>query len=331
MKEIDRIRIAHLPTVVEELPNLTKQIGGPQLLIKRDDLTGLACGGNKIRKLEFLVADAKKENAKMVITAGAAQSNHCRQTAAVAARTGLNCTLVLSYPFAEKTPPELGIHESGNLLIDELLGAEIVWHQPGKRDQILQETYETAKKAKKSPYLIPYGGSNKIGALAYAFGMQELIEQQVDVDWIVFASSSGGTQAGMILGARLFGFKGKILGISVDEPQDVLQQRVAGLASEAAKKLGEKVTFSAQEVLVNSDYTGGGYGVMSSLERDAIHLLAKSEGLLLDPVYTGRAMGGLLDLIQKDFFAKKDQRILFWHTGGTPALFADQYMDSLLV
>jgi len=331
MKEVDRIRIAHLPTVVEELSNLTKKIDAPQLLIKRDDLTGLACGGNKIRKLEFLVADAKKHNAKMVITAGAAQSNHCRQTAAVAARVGLKCTLVLSYPFAEKTPPERGIHESGNLLLDELLGAEIIWHQPGKRDHVLQETFEAAKNAKKSPYLIPYGGSNKIGALAYAFAIQELIEQQVDVDWIVFASSSGGTQAGMVLGARLFGFKGKILGISVDEPQDVLQQRVAQLASEAAKKLGEKVAFSAEEVLVNSDYIGGGYGVMSSLERDAIHLLAKSEGLFLDPVYTGRAMGGLLDLIQKGFFAKKDQRILFWHTGGTPALFADQYMDRLLV
>jgi len=331
MKEIDRIRIAHLPTVVEELHNLTKQIAGPQLLIKRDDLTGLAFGGNKIRKLEFLIADAKKEKGKMVITAGAAQSNHCRQTAAVAARVGLKCTLVLSYPFAEKTPPESGIHESGNLLLDELLGADVVWHQPGKRDQVLQETYEAAKRAKKSPYLIPYGGSNKIGALAYAFALQELIQQKVDVDWIVFPSSSGGTQAGMILGARLFGFKGKILGISVDEPQDVLQQRVARLASEAAKKLGEKITFSADEVLVNSDYTGGGYGVMSSLERDAIHLLAKSEGLFLDPVYTGRAMGGLIDLIQKGFFGDQDQRILFWHTGGTPALFADQYHDQLLV
>jgi len=331
MKEIDRIRIAHLPTVVEELHNLTKQVAGPQLLIKRDDLTGLAFGGNKIRKLEFLMADAKKEKGKMVITAGAAQSNHCRQTAAVAARVGLKCTLVLSYPFAEKTPPESGIHESGNLLLDELLGADVVWHQPDKRDQVLQETYEAAKRAKKSPYLIPYGGSNKIGALAYAFALQELIQQKVDVDWIVFPSSSGGTQAGMILGARLFGFKGKILGISVDEPQDVLQQRVARLASEAAKKLGEKITFSAHEVLVNSDYTGGGYGVMSSLERDAIHLLAKSEGLFLDPVYTGRAMGGLIDLIQKGFFGDQDQRILFWHTGGTPALFADQYHDQLLV
>ncbi len=316
MKLLPRIQIAHLPTPVEELPRLSEHLGGPRILIKRDDQTGLAFGGNKTRKLEYLLAEAESQGAKTVITGGAIQSNHCRQTAAAAARMGLDCILVLG---GEK-PSE----PSGNLLLDLLFGAEIVWTSMAARDETLQATYDAAVEAGRQPYLVPYGGSNPVGASAYAFAIQELVDQGVEVDWIVFASSSAGTQAGMVAGAHLTGFKGKILGISVDEQEDVLQARVAGLASETAAHLGRPASFTPEQILVNADYLGEGYGIMNSQDREAVHIFAKYEGMLFDPVYTGRAAGGLIDLIRKGFFSK-DETVLFWHTGGTPALLADKY------
>jgi D-cysteine desulfhydrase family pyridoxal phosphate-dependent enzyme len=316
MKNIPRLRFAHLPTPVERLPRLSSELGGPPLLIKRDDQTGLAMGGNKTRKLEFLVAEAQANGARTLVTAGALQSNHCRQTAAAAARYGFDCCLVL----VGEAPPAA----SGNLLLDQLLGAEVVWSSKPAREETLQKTFQSLWEAGRRPYLIPYGGSNPTGAAAYAFAMQELQKQDVHPDWIVFASSSGGTQAGLALGARLFGYSGKVLGISVDETAEVLQSRVARLAGETADLLGEPQAFSPEEVLVNADYLGGGYGVMGAPEREAIELFARSEGLLLDPVYTGRAAAGLVDLIRKGFFGKEAE-VLFWHTGGTPALFAEKY------
>lgn len=311
-----RVRIAHLPTPIEPLPRLSKVLGGPKLLVKRDDQTGLALGGNKTRKLEFLIADAQQGNARTLITAGAIQSNHCRQTAAAAARFGFGCILVLT---GEPT-----IINSGNLFLDRMLGAEIVWANKASRDQVLDETFESSRIAGRFPYLIPYGGSNPIGAASYALAIQELVEQGVQPDWIVVPSSSGGTQAGMILGARMFGFRGQILGISIDEPADELKQRVASIASDSGEFLGEQTVFQADEVKVNDGFLGVGYGEMGDLERDAIDLFARYEGLLLDPVYTGRAAGGLIELIRTGFFPI-DSTILFWHTGGTPALFAAKY------
>lgn len=311
-----RVRIAHLPTPIEPLPRLSKVLGGPKLLVKRDDQTGLALGGNKTRKLEFLIADAQQGNARTLITAGAIQSNHCRQTAAAAARFGFGCILVLT---GEPT-----IINSGNLFLDRMLGAEIVWANKASRDQVLDETFESSRIAGRFPYLIPYGGSNPIGAASYALAIQELVEQGVQPDWIVVPSSSGGTQAGMILGARMFGFRGQILGISIDEPADELKQRVASIASDSGEVLGEQTVFQADEVKVNDGFLGVGYGEMGDLERDAIDLFARYEGLLLDPVYTGRAAGGLIELIRTGFFPI-DSTILFWHTGGTPALFAAKY------
>jgi D-cysteine desulfhydrase len=312
------------------MPRLSETLGGPHLLVKRDDQTGLAFGGNKTRKLEFLVADAQSQGAGMLITAGAAQSNHCRQTAAAAARFGFKCILVLT---GDK-PAQV----SGNLLLDHLFGAQIVWTTRAEREAVLQATFEKTKSEGKQPYLVPYGGSSPTGAAAYAFAMQELMEQTRDfrsledfgsLDWIVFASSSGGTQAGLVLGARLFGYKGKILGISVDEPEQILQERVARLASETSERLGQRIDFSADEVLVNADYAAPGYGVLTEAEREAIRLFARSEGLLLDPVYTGRAAAGMIALIRKGFF-KKDETVLFWHTGGTTALFAEKYQPDLI-
>ncbi|RME91391.1 MAG: D-cysteine desulfhydrase family protein, partial [Anaerolineae bacterium] len=276
---------------------------------------------NKTRKLEFLVAEAREQGAQMLITTGALQSNHCRQTAAAAARFGMACTLVLV-----GQPPE---QATANLLLDHLFNAEIIWvARKEERDATLQDAFETARKEGRRPYLVPYGGSSPTGAAAYAYAIEELLAQGEPPDWIVFASSSGGTQAGMVVGARLFGYRGRILGISVDEPQDVLQERVARLASETAARLGEDIRFRPDDVLVNADYCTPGYGVLTDAEREAIHLFAQTEGLLLDPVYTGRAAAGLIDLVRKGFF-KKGERVLFWHTGGTPGLFADRYAPAL--
>lgn len=327
MIELPRFPFAHLPTPVEEMPRLSEALGGPRLLVKRDDQTGLALGGNKTRKLEYLVAEAQQHNAKTLITAGAIQSNHCRQTAAAASRAGMDCLLVLN-----GEEPEL---PEGNTYLDLLLGAEIIWAKDrGQRAQILSSTYQKAEADGRDPFLIPYGGSSPTGAAAYAYAVRELAAQGVDdskveADWIVFATSSGGTQAGLVVGAKLFGFEGQVLGISVDEPAEKLQGIVASLATETAKLLGEGGAFAPQDILVNADYLGAGYAVMGEPERGAIQLFARHEALLLDPVYTGRAAAGLIDLVRTGFF-REEETVLFWHTGGTPALFADQYREALM-
>jgi len=318
MKNISRLHFAHLPTPIEELPRLSDHLAGPRILVKRDDQTGLAFGGNKTRKLEFLVAEAQDQDAKMLISAGAIQSNHCRQTAAAAARYGFECTLVLT--------GDLPDEPSANLLLDKLFNARIVNVTDRKdRDQILQETFDNAVAEGKKPYLVPYGGSSPTGALGYAFAMEE---QNVHADWIVFGTSSGGTHAGLVLGQRVFGYKGKVLGISIDESEEWLKSHVSKLASDASEKLGERIEFTQADVSANADYCGAGYGVLTDAEREAVELFAKYEGLLLDPVYTGRAAAGMIDLIRKGFF-KKDETVLFWHTGGQPALFADKYANKI--
>jgi D-cysteine desulfhydrase family pyridoxal phosphate-dependent enzyme len=317
MKTIPRIKFAHLPTPIEALPRLSTKLGGPKLFVKRDDLTGLAFGGNKIRKLEYLLAEAQANGARTIITAGAVQSNHCRQTSASCARLGVDCILVLA---GEK--PHI---PTGNLMLDQLFNAKIVWTSLQEREHALDDAFRAAWSAGQRPYKIPYGGSNSTGASAYAFAIKELIDQDFQPDWIVFASSSAGTQAGLVTGARLFGFNGNILGISVDEPEADLQAHVASLANATADFLGEKVDFQPQDILVSAAYLGGGYGVMGAPEIEAIQLFAREEGLLLDPVYTGRAAAGLIDLIRKGHF-NPEENVLFWHTGGTPALFSEKYV-----
>ena len=318
---IPRFHFAHLPTPIEALPRLSEALGGPRLLIKRDDQTGLAFGGNKTRKLEFLVAEARDQGATTLITAGALQSNHCRQTAAAAARLGFECILVLTGEMPEQA--------SANLLLDQLFEAQVVYVSDRKdRDTILQQTFDRAAEKGIKPYLVFYGGSSPTGALGYAFAVKELMEQNVHADWIVFATSSGGTQAGLVLGQRVFGYKGKVLGISVDESEEWLRTQVSELASLASEKLGKRIEFTPSEVLANADYCKAGYGVLTEPEREAVHLFAKHEGLLLDPVYTGRAAAGMIDLIRTKFF-KKDETVLFLHTGGQPALFADEYANKV--
>lgn len=322
---LPRYPLAHLPTPIEALSGLSKQLGGPQLLVKRDDLTGLAFGGNKTRKLEFLIGQALVEQADVVLTAGAAQSNHCRQTAAAAARAGLACELVLG-----GQPPQT---PAGNLLLDQLLGARLHWTGPERRGERLGEVAAQLRTQGRRPYLIPYGGSNAIGALGYATAMEELSAQLAAahqrVDGIVFASSSGGTQAGLVAGARAVGFTAPLIGIRIDkgDPAEApYEVALAELASQTARLMGGNAVFAPGDFTVNYDYLGAGYGVVGDLEREAIRLAARIEGLLLDPVYTGRAFGGLVDMIRRRRFSPSDT-ILFWHTGGAPALFA--YADDL--
>jgi len=317
---IPRIHLANLPTPVEPMPRLSAELKGPVMFVKRDDLTGLAFGGNKTRKLETLLAEARANGARTLVTAGAIQSNHCRQTAAAAARLGYGCVLVLS-----GQPDPMA---SGNLLLDGLLGARVVWCSREDREAVLQRTFEEAWAAGQRPYLIPYGGSSPVGAAAYALAMQEFLAQNETVDWIVFPTSSGGTQAGLVAGARMDGWQGKILGISVDESARDLCPNVASLAAETASRLGESINFSPEEILVNDDFLGAGYAMPGEPEMEAIRLFARLEGLLVDPVYTGRAAAGLIGLIRTGFF-KPGERVLFWHTGGTPALFAGLYLQQL--
>lgn len=315
--KLTRVQIAHLPTPLEPLARLTAQLGGPELWIKRDDQTGLATGGNKARKLEFLVADALAQEAEMLITGGAAQSNHARQTAAAAAKFGLACTLVLR----GEEPPQT----QGNLLLDRILGAQVAWAGECPLAERMEQVAEELRAAGRRPYVVPYGGSNPVGASGYVAAMEELLaqsgERDLHFDHVVLASSSGGTQAGLMVGARaLDSLAGRILGISVDQKACALQSRLADLATATADHLGLALTFAPEDFSVSDDYLGGGYGVVSKLEREAIHTVGCTEGVLLDPVYTGRACGGLLDLIRRGAF-RPDERVLFWHTGGTAGLF----------
>lgn len=317
---IPRILFAQLPTPIESLPRLSMALNGPRIWVKRDDQTGVGLGGNKTRKLEYVLAEAQANGARTLITVGGIQSNHCRQTAALAARLGMECILVLS--------GEPSANPNGNVLLDRLFGAQIFWTTHPERDHTLQAVFEQAWADGKRPYLIPLGASTPTGTIGYYTAFQEFLSQQVPADWIVVASSSAGTQAGLVLGAKRSGWKGKVLGISIDHAASELQEAVARLASEAASRLAFDVKVAPEEVWVNDQYLGGGYAVMGDAEIEAIRLFSKTEGLLLDPVYTGRAAAGMIDLIRKGFFGQKD-RILFWHTGGSPALFAEPYASIL--
>lgn len=319
--KLPRLRLANLPTPIDELKNLSRVLGGPRLLVKRDDLTGLAGGGNKTRKLEFLVADAIERGCDTLITAGGPQSNHCRQTAAAAAIAGLECHLVLG---GEPQPP------LGNLLLDQLLGATIHWTPRPQRNARIGTLADELQAAGRTPYPIPVGGSTPLGAVGYVVAMFELVEQLRErgetVDHLLFATSSGGTQAGIVLGAKLAGFTGKITAISIDQAPDAASDDkflagVCEIANGAATLLDVEVRLSVDDFVTNYDYLGAGYGVVGDLEREAIGLFARCEGILVGPVYTARAAGATLDLIRRGAF-QRDETVLFWHTGDDVTLHA---------
>lgn len=316
--------LGFFPTPTVELSTLSRLLGGPRIFMKRDDLTGLALGGNKTRKLEYLIGDALVQGADTIVTAGAAQSNHCRQTAAAAAGLQLECHLVLG----GEEPREA----TGNLLLDRLFGCEIHWAGEHRKGEDLPRLIGQLEASGKRPYLIPYGGSNELGALGFVEALKEL-DGQIDGDsitHIVFASSSGGTHAGLMVGKALLGRSYQIVGINIDKDetgQIPFDEHILSLANRTAERVGLDHVFGKDDVTLDSSYVGDGYGVVGTLERDAISLLAKTEGILLDPVYTGRAMGGLIDMIRTGQLGAEDM-VLFWHTGGAPALFA--YAGSLL-
>jgi len=323
LSKLPRQSLGFLPTPLIELKRLSNFLKGPRIWIKRDDQTGLAFGGNKTRKLEFLVGAALAQGADTLVTGGAAQSNHCRQTAAAAAMCGLECHLALGG--AAPAAPQIA---NGNLLLNGLLGAHIHWCGEQRKGEQIPQLVAQLKAAGKSPYVVPYGGSSKVGALGYVDAVRELDTQLnaigEKISHMVFASSSGGTHAGLILGKQIFGIESNIIGILIEKEsagEVPLEQTIVALANDVAVYLGVDARFSQNDVQLNADYLGGGYGVVGDLEREAIALLASQEGILLDPVYTARAMAGLIDLIRRGEFSP-DDNVLFWHTGGGPALFA---------
>lgn len=314
---LPRVRLGFLPTPIMEVPRLSKALGGPRLFIKRDDQTGLATGGNKTRKLEFTVGEALRQGADTLVTMGAVQSNHARQTAAAAAATGLRCILVLrGHAPAAAT---------GNLLLDHLLGARVVFSGELSREEVAERVVAEERAVGRRPFLVPIGASDEMGAPGYVAAIEELQsqlrERNLNVDRIVVASSSFGTQAGMCVGAKRLGLKLQVTGIAIDSSAEELRQGVARIASRTEKRLGLEPSVSPSEVVGYDGYLGGGYAVMGEPEREAILLAARTEGVLLDPVYTGRAMAGLIDLIRKGEFGA-GETIVFWHTGGSAALYA---------
>ena len=323
-----RVKLCHAPTPLEFMPNLTRALGGPQLWIKRDDCTGVATGGNKNRKLEFLIGEAMAQAASHVVTQGAVQSNHVRQTAAVAAKFGLKCTAVLEHRIQTNDPDYL---DNGNVLLDRLYGIAIEYRPSGADMQAaIEEVGERLKSAGDKPYLIPGGGSNPTGALGYANVALELLaqanEQGLRIDRLVHATGSAGTQAGLVAGFQALTSGIGVLGIGVRNPKDRQEANVHKLAESTAAKLGLKGGVPRAAVEANCDYVGAGYGIPTEGMAEAVRMLARTEGILLDPVYSGKAMAGLIDLIRKGAFGK-DENVVFLHTGGQVGLFG--YRDFL--
>lgn len=329
-----RVRLTSLPTPLYRLENLSGELGLRDIMVKRDDLTGLAFGGNKSRKLEFILADALSQEADTIITWGSLQSNWCLQTAAAARKCGLRPVLVLFKTY------ELSSLDQGNILIEKLLGAEIRITETGTggkspdQEQAFRVLGEVAREERlkgHNPYLVSVGGSmtggnmtKPLGALAYMLDMIEIARQTAGSeapDYLVVASGSGATQAGLIVGAKALGLKTRIVGICVSDRKEDFLTQVRKIALELVEALGLRIDFDDRDIILFDEYLGQGYGRVTAEISVVIRKVLQKEGLVLDPVYTGKAMIGLIDLARKGYFAAPD-RIAFLHTGGTPALFA---------
>ncbi|MGH7154904.1 MAG: D-cysteine desulfhydrase [Acetobacteraceae bacterium] len=317
-----RVRLFPTPTPLEPLPNLTRHLGGPQLWIKRDDCTVVATGGNKIRKLEFLAGDAKAQGADHLVTQGAVQSNHVRQTIAVAAKLGMKCTALLEHRVETNDAAYLS---SGNVLLDRLMGGTLEY-RPGGTDMNAAAEQKGAelRAAGARPYVIPGGGSNRVGALGYVSCAQELMQQAdemgLTIDRVVHATGSAGTQAGLVVGLIGINAGVPVLGIGVRAPKDRQEANVHKLAEEVADHVGVRGGVPRDAIEANCDYVGPGYGQPTEGMAEAVTLVARLEGILLDPVYSGKAMAGLIDLIRKGRFSAKEN-VVFLHTGGAVGLF----------
>jgi L-cysteate sulfo-lyase len=323
-----RVALAHLPTRLEFLPRLTEQLGGPEIWVKRDDCTGLATGGNKTRKLEFSMGEALELSADTVITVGAVQSNHVRQTAAAAARLGMRCEVLLEHRVAK--PSDLYLN-SGNVLLDRIFGANLREYPKGTDfDAEMNDIAGEVRASGGTPYIIPGGASNPVGALGYVGCAEELLqqceEQDVAFDHVVLASGSAGTHAGMVVGLRASGSDIPILGVGVSIPRDEQEEKVFKLARETADYIDRPGCVAREDIVADCNYIGPGYGEPTAGMNEAVLMLARTEGLLFDPVYSGKALAGMIDYIRKGRFTAK-QKIVFLHTGGIAGLFA--YADTL--
>jgi L-cysteate sulfo-lyase len=328
LENFPRVSLAHLPTPLEHMPNLSKHLGGPEIWVKRDDCTGLASGGNKTRKLEFSMAAALAEGADTIITVGAVQSNHVRQTAAAACKLGLACEVLLEHRVVDPSEPYA---KSGNVFLDKLFGANLREY-PGGSDFVaeMNAVAEEVRAAGGTPYIIPGGASNTVGALGYVNCAIELVQQAEDqglvIDHLVTATGSAGTQAGLAVGLKALNCGIPMLGIGVNIPRQAQEEKVYVLACETAEYIGKAGIVAREDIVANCNYVGGGYGVPTESMNEAVLLLARLEGLLFDPVYSGKGLAGMIDLIRKGEFDAASN-IVFLHTGGSAALFA--YLDQL--
>ncbi|MBC2724188.1 D-cysteine desulfhydrase [Desulfosporosinus sp.] len=325
LAKFPRRRYTQGETPLEFLPNFSKALGGPNIYIKRDDLLGLTSGGNKTRKLEFLVADALAQGADTLITCGAVQSNHCRLTLAAAVKEGLKCRLVLEERVKDSYSPDA----SGNNFLFRLLGVETTKVVPLGSNfmEIMQGIQEELAAEGRKGYIIPGGGSNVIGSTGYVACAQEILQQTfemgLNLDYILSTSGSGGTHSGLLVGLIGNNSNIPIIGVSVRAAKEAQENMIFDLAQRTAAHVGFNGEIPREAVNVLDDYVGAGYSIPTSEMVEAVQLLARTEGILLDPVYTGKAMSGLIGLIRKGYF-KKNDNVLFIHTGGSPALYAYQ-------
>lgn len=324
-----RVRLGHFPTPLEFLPNLTKHLDGPNIYIKRDDCTGLATGGNKTRKLEFLVADAINHKADILLTQGAVQSNHARQTVAAAAVVGMKCKILLEERVKDASDEYA---ESGNVMLDRLMGGEIAGRFPAGTNmvQAMDDLAAELRAQGHSPYVIPGGGSNPVGALGYVACAQELLQQSFEksirIDHVVHATGSAGTQAGLVAGFGASNSQIPVYGIGVRAPRVQQEENVWKLTQATLDYMGiSPSVIDRSAVVANTDYVGDGYGVPTEAMIEAIKLLARTDAILLDPVYSGKGMAGLIDLIRKGHF-KKGENIVFIHTGGMVGLYGYRHL-----
>ena len=325
LAQLPRVRLAHLPTPLEKMERLTAHLagdrGGPALWIKRDDCTGLGLGGNKVRKLEFLLADGMAKGADTVVSGGVIQSNHARQTAAAAAKLGLGCHLAL---MTGRVPDvDADYDATGNILLDRLFGARCtLFDWKSDRNAVIGGLMDELGRQGKRPYMVPYGGSSALGACGFAAAAVELARQIATmgcrVTHVVHASGSAGTQAGLAVGLSAVAPAIELIGIDIDAEPARVRGDVDRVAGETAKLLG---VAPPPPVTVVAGYAGPGYGIPTQAMVEAVRLGARLEGLVLDPVYSGKGFAGLLDLVRQGRFARSDQ-VLFWHTGGAPGLFA---------
>ncbi len=326
--QFPRTRLCHQPTPIEAMPRLTELLGGPRLFVKRDDCTGLAMGGNKTRKLEFLVGEALQEKADMLVTQGAVQSNHVRQTAAAACKVGMACHVLLERRVPDR---DASYEETGNVLLDNLFGATHEFRPAGLDMNAEAMAVTDALRAKgHRPYFIPGGGSNPTGALGYANCAQEIRDHSAETgqnfDWLVMSTGSTGTHAGLVAGFEAIGHNLPVMGVSVRQPRERQMAAVHGLTQKTLEKLG-KDGVPLSRIIVDDGYVGEGYGIPADSTLEAIRLTAQQEGLLLDPVYSAKGMAGMIGMIRQGFFKPTDN-VLFLHTGGASALFA--YQDQLI-